>query len=268
MHLKASITILIPLAVVMFFVLVQPILAQYDYRNFNSYNSKEFSVLYPPSWHAWNSTGKYVQYGMEQITIANDIIGDRVVNINNFPTKLQVTVIPSAVTGIVSEDILTSWIDHFYSPQKQRNYGMYALEDNPILLRGITARKISYNIDYLCGGSNIVTHNVVIFAYSSSSSNTYVISFIEPASKPQFDSVEVQSIIKSFEMKHFGTLVEFAAKNETPSEAVKEWAAQLKDLTPPLDAYGELDHTTNTPTPAPGTGQYLALHYTSPPQHC
>lgn len=306
----ASIAILIPLAVVMFFVLSQLVLAQSDYRNFSIYNSKHFSILFPPSWHIWNSTGTYSQPGTTQITLGKELSENQVVDINNFLTKIEVTVIPSTNTGINSEDILSSWIDKAYSPQNQRTYGLYTLGNNPVELSGFPAHKITYNIDYNCGGSNISTHNVLIYAYSPNSENTYAISFIEPTSKSQFDYAEVQSIIKSFEIKHFldleglqakfdsGTasqtdianllgaqsqanlgrqsfLAELGARyqagNITQDELVA-LAAKGEQLEPTenyntsLIDYNEPYRISNTPIPA--IGQYLALPYTSPPQHC
>src|SRR6476619_3509769 len=95
MGIKFSVTnnvILVSLVAVMFFVVIQFASAQTDYRNFNSYTSKDFSVLYPQSWHIWNSTGTYSQLGATQVTIGKESPENKVMDINNFPTRIQVTV--------------------------------------------------------------------------------------------------------------------------------------------------------------------------------
>lgn len=273
--------ILVSLVVLMFFIVTQFASAQTDYRNFNSYDSKYFSLLFPPAWHVWNSTGAYGQPGATQVTIGKEIPANNIIDISNFPTKIEVTINPGEVIGITSEIALSSWIDESYSPQSQRNHGMYTVQNTPISLSGIPAHKVTYNIDYHCGGSTIPIYNMVIFAYSPNalSENTYSISLIGPVSKMQDISDEVQSIIDSFKVGDPVDYDALIAKVEAGNATMKEaWAAfgesvrrnagiiTAENHNTSLIDYTDFHRISNTPISA--NGQYLSLPYTSNPPRC
>lgn len=301
--------ILVSLMVLVFFVAIQFASAQTDYRNFNSYDSKDFSVLYPHSWHIWNSTGTYSQPGTTQITIGKETPGNfsisfanisNTINIVDFPTKIEMTVISFRVTGFQSDDVLTSWIEKSYSPQSQRQYGIYAVQDIPTTISDMSAHKITYNKDYLCNGSRIPTQNMIIYVYGQTSGKTYIISLIHPASKTNFGS-EIESIIKSVEIKDVVDLAEnqvyineLLAKNPSlmtqgDNNLIEAYARQLQEdynamltginmsqleiekadkyNTSLSDIKGE-SYLRITNTPIPASGNYMSLPYIASPPRC
>ena len=180
-------------------VLIQPVYSQVQDKNLNDYDSDFFSIKYPSSWFVNFERGVSNAPGSSGVTLLNRIdmnqnnrlSSDSIIAV----TVLPKTVFPIIVSNFNDSEIVNSFANFSFSPQKLSELGSELLTDNSTSLSRHYARSVSYTSNSELGH----TYNLMLI--SADRDNLYQIVYSAPVSKFRQELTEVKSIISSFEIK-------------------------------------------------------------------